>query len=57
MSHLDQTAGINLNRLKTYPNSREWILIIKATAWLVVLFYGNPSVQSAIVGLIGRLAQ
>ena len=45
----------HLDQLKTYPNSREWILIIKATAWLVVLFYGNPSLQGALVGLIGRL--
>ncbi len=41
--------------LRTYPNSREWIVTIKATAWLVVLFYGNPSIQGAIVGWIGRL--
>jgi hypothetical protein len=39
----------------TYQNSREWIIVIKATAWLVVLFYGNPSLQSALVGLIERL--
>ena len=39
----------------TRYNSREWIVIIKAMAWLTVLFYGNPSIHGTIVGWIGRL--
>jgi hypothetical protein len=50
MNHTDQLAPP-----KTYHNSREWIVIIKATAWLVILFYGNPSLQGALVELIQRL--
>ena len=46
---------LNPYRFETHPNSREWIVTIKAAAWLGVLFYGNPSIQGAIVGLIGRL--
>ena len=42
-------------KFKTYPHSREWITTIKAATLLIILFYGNPSIQGAIVGLIGRL--
>jgi hypothetical protein len=50
MNHTDQLAPP-----KTYPNSREWIVLIKAATVLVVLFYGNPSLQGALVELIQRL--
>jgi hypothetical protein len=50
MNHTDQLAPP-----KTYHNSREWIVIIKAATVLVVLFYGNPSLQGALVALIERL--
>ncbi len=46
MKHLDFT---------TYPNSREWIVVIKATTWLIILFYGDPGIVGAIVEWIGRL--
>ncbi len=46
---------LNPYRLRTYPNSREWVVTIKAATWLAVLFLGNPSIHGAIVGLIGRL--
>ncbi len=39
----------------THYSTCEWIVIIKAMTWLIVLFYGNPSIQGAIVGWIGRL--
>jgi hypothetical protein len=44
-----------LYQFKTYPHDQEWIVIVKSAAWLIVLFYGHPSIQAAIVGLIGRL--
>jgi hypothetical protein len=50
MNHTDQLAPP-----KTYPNSREWIVLIKAATVLTIFFYANPSVQGALVELIQRL--
>jgi hypothetical protein len=39
----------------TPQGSREWIVLIKAATVLTIFFYGNPSVQGALVELIQRL--
>lgn len=37
-------------------HSRELVVGLKVSAWLVVLFHGDPDLVSALVSLIGRIA-
>ena len=37
-------------------NGRESIVLIKALAWMAILFGGDPGLLAALVGLIGRIA-
>ena len=53
---MNRLAALVKERLPAPANYREMQTALKVSAWLLILFHGDPDLVGALVGMIGRIA-